>query len=258
MEPCFTLDGELLVPSMSAVSVWTDDMINGHHIGGLVAWGVERDHAADDMQVTRLTVDMFRPVPMKPLRVVTKPVRMGRRLRMVEVGILDGEVEVARGSALLLLRSDHPQGEPWTPEPWDVPAPEEVDPPTGESKLSWEVRRVTGWGEGGQGRVWMRELVPFVAGQEISPLLRAALSADFANPLVNSGPAGLAFINADLTMYITRDPVGDWIGMEASGHLGSGGVAVGTGWLHDRLGRFGQSSAAAMPDGRLAQRLPGT
>ena len=104
----------------------------------------------------------------------------------------------------------------------------------------------------------MRELVPFVAGEEISPLLRAALSADFANPLVNSGPAGLAFINADLTMYIARDPVGDWIGMEASGHLGAGGVAVGSGWLHDRHGRFGQSSVAAMPDARLAARAPGT
>jgi len=86
MEPSFTLDGELLVPSMSAVSVWTDDMINGHHVGGLVAGGSSGNHAADDLQVTRLTVDMFRPVPMKPLRVVTKPVRMGRRLRIVEVG----------------------------------------------------------------------------------------------------------------------------------------------------------------------------
>jgi len=60
-------------------------------------------------------------------------------------------------------------------------------------------------------------------------------------------------------MYITRNPVGEWVGMEANGHLGSGGVGVGSGWLHDRLGRFGQSTVAAMPDARLAAtRPPGT
>jgi hypothetical protein len=246
---------------MSAVSVWSDEMINGHHVGGLVAWGVERDHleATDPgpgLQVARLTVDMFRPVPMKPLRVVTRPVRTGRRLRTVEVGVLDDDVEVTRGSALLLLRSAHPEGEPWAPDGWDAPPPAALPAQEAGSKLSWEVRRVTGWGEGGRGQVWMRELVPFVAGEELSPVVRAALCSDFANPLVNSGGEGLAFINADVTMYLARDPVGEWIGMEAAGHLGAEGIAVGSGWLHDEAGRFGQSTVAAMPDPRLRQRPP--
>jgi hypothetical protein len=255
MEPSFTLEGELLVPSMAAVSVWSDEMVNGHHIGGLVAWAVERDHLEPGLQVTRLTVDMFRPVPMTPLRVVTRPGRMGRRLRLVEVSVFDGDVEVTRGSALLLARSEHPGGAPWTPEAWGVPAPDELPPPDQVSRMSWEIRRIGAWGEG-QGKVWMRESVPFVAGEALSPLMRAALSADFANPLVNSAPGGLAFINADLTMYIARDPVGEWIGMEAAGHLGADGIAVGTAWLHDELGRFGHSSASAVPDARLRQGGP--
>jgi hypothetical protein len=119
--------------------------------------------------------------------------------------------------------------------------------------MSWEIRRIGPWGEG-QGKVWMRESVPFVAGQELSPFLRVALAADFANPLVNSAPGGLAYINADLTMYVTRDPVGEWIGMEAIGHLGAGGIALGSAWLHDELGRFGQSSTSAMPDARFRER----
>lgn len=259
MEPSFSLAGELLVPSTSAVSVWSDEMVNGHHVGGLVAWAVERDHGDPEMQVTRLTVDMFRPVPMRPLRLVTRPARMGRRLRMVEVGVLDGDVEVTRGSALMLLRSEHPEGAPWAPEPWTAPPPHELPAPDADLVMSWEVRSMSGWGgRGGQGRVWMRELVPFVDGQVLSPFVRAALSADFANPLVNSGPGGLAYINADLTMYLARDPVGEWIGMEAVGHLGAGGIAVGSGWLHDELGRFGQSAVAAMPDARLHQPPPGT
>ena len=41
---------------------------------------------------------------------------------------------------------------------------------------------------------------------------RAALSADFASPLANSGPAGIDYINADLTLHLGRLPEGEWIG----------------------------------------------
>ncbi len=40
MQASFTPDGELLIPSPTAASPWSDEMLNGHHIGGLVAWGV--------------------------------------------------------------------------------------------------------------------------------------------------------------------------------------------------------------------------
>ncbi|WP_425427116.1 hypothetical protein [Blastococcus aggregatus] len=54
----------------------------------------------------------------------------------------------------------------------------------------------------------MRETAEFVAGQPLTPMLRAALMADFTNPLANSGSVGLAFINVDVTMYLVRDPRG--------------------------------------------------
>ena len=43
MQASFTPDGGLLVPTATAASPWSDEMVNGHHIGGLVAWGVQRD-----------------------------------------------------------------------------------------------------------------------------------------------------------------------------------------------------------------------
>jgi hypothetical protein len=234
-----------------ARSVWSDEMINGHHIGGLAAWGVERDTGELGLQVTRLTVDMFRPVPMRPLLIRTHPIREGRRLRVVGVSILDGDLEVTRATALLLLPSEHPAGEPWTPAPWDVPAPEAVAAAPDGGRLSWEIRRITEWDGTGQRQVWMRERVAFVEGQELSPLVRAALMADFAHPISNSGQHGLSFINADLTLYLSRYPSGEWIGMESAGHLGAGGVGVGSAWMHDRDGRFAQVAAAGTPDPRL-------
>jgi Thioesterase-like superfamily len=262
VDPSFSLDGDLLVPSMSSVSVWSEDMVNGHQVGGLVAWAVERDRDLDGMQLTRLTIDMFRPVPMKPLRIETRVPRQGRRLQIVEVSIVDdgSDVEVTRGSALLLRRADAPAGEPWAPPLWDAPAPEEIEgpaTPSGQPMISWEIRRIDGDGDG-RSRVWMRELVPFVGSEEPSPVVRAALAADYANPLVNmAGSHGLAYINADVTLYLSRDPVDEWIGMEAIGHVGGEGIGLGSAWIYDRAGRIGHASVAGMPDPRLRERLVG-
>ena len=253
MQASFTPDGELLMPSPTAASPWSDEMLNGHHMGGLIGWGVQRDSGDPEFQLSRMTVDMIRAVPMRPLRVETRRSRDGRRLRAVDVSVLAGDVEVLRGSAVLLRRSEHPDSEPWTPTTWDVPPPEEIEgAPSGA--MSWEIRRINAWGSEGPGRVWMRETAEFVAGEPLTPVLRAALMADFTNPLSNSGPDGLAFINTDVTLYLVRDPRGEWIGMESAGHLGDEGVAFGTTWMYDRDGLIGHCVAGALPDPRIQAR----
>jgi hypothetical protein len=253
MVASFTADGDRLVPSILARSPWSDEMINGHHVGGLVAWGVDRDVADPDLQVSRLTVDMFRPVPMRPLVIRTHPIREGRRLRVLGVSILDGELEVTRATALLLRRSEQPEGDPWAPPDWEVPPPDEVAKGDINNGLSWEIRTMTHW-NGQRGQVWLRELVPFVEGQELTPLVRAGLMADFAHPIGNSGRHGLSFINADLTVYLARYPVGEWIGVESAGHVGGIGIGIGSSWMHDVEGRFAHAVVAGTPDQRLRQR----
>jgi Thioesterase-like superfamily len=254
MAASFTPDGDRLVPSTLARGPWSDEMVNGHHIGGLVAWGVERDVVDPELQVARLTVDMFRPVPMRPLSIRTHPIREGRRLRVLGVSILDGDLEVTHGTALLLRRAEHPDGDPWTPPDWEVPTPDAVAAGALDHGMSWEIRTVTHW-NGQPGQVWLREFVPFVEGQELTPLVRAGLMADFAHPIGNSGRHGLSFINADLTVYLARYPVGEWIGVESAGHLGDSGIGIGSAWMHDLGGRFAHAVVAGTPDPRLRQRM---
>lgn len=259
MKASFTRDGPLLTPSASAVSPWSDDMVNGHHVGGLVAWGALRDHGDPDMQLTRLTVDMFRPVPMKPLEVRTALTRAGRRIRVVETTLLHDGIEVAKGSVLLLARSEDPEGaSPWAEDAWDAPPPEDL-PYTASrhSMVSWEILPLGGMDAGGRRRAWVRELTPLVEGEELAPVLRACLAADYTNPLVNMGSDGLGYINADVTIYLARDPVDDWVGLESRGHTRSEGIALGGASVHDRLGRIGEAIVAAIPDERLRQRRLG-
>jgi hypothetical protein len=226
-------------------------------VGGLVAWAVERDVVDPELRVSRISVDMFKPVPMRPLRMESFLIREGRRIQVLGVSILDGDTEVTRATVLLLRGGQHPDGDPWTMPQWDVPGPEEVVArPTGsgpDTELSWEIRQISDWNLE-RGKVWLRERIPFVAGQQLSPLLRAALMADFAHPIGNSGKYGLSFINADLTLYLARYPGEEWIGMESAGHLGTDGIGIGSAWMYDQTGRFGVALVAGMPDARLRNR----
>jgi hypothetical protein len=254
MEPGFTMRGDLLVPSSSAAGPWSNEMLGGRHVAGLMAWAVERDLESEtDFRIARMTVDMFRPVPMQPLRVTTRKDRDGRRLRMVSVSVWDRDTEVSRASALLLAASEHPRSTPWAPEDSTMPDPESLDSGRYLPAMSWEFRTAIPLGRG-RGQVWIRELGPLVAGYQLSPLVRAVTASDFVNPLANSGEEGLQFINADVTVYLSRYPRGEWVGLEVVGHLGAEGVGIGAAWLCDADGRFGQCLTAATPDTRITQR----
>ena len=252
----FTRDGDRLVPSAASVSPWSPDMVNGHQIGGLIAWGALGECPDPDMQLTRLTVDMFRPVPMKPLEIRTEMVRDGRRIKLVEVGVFCDDVEVTRGTTLLLRRGEDPAvPEPWAKPHWDARPPEEFDSPhhAGTEMRAWEIRQEGGIYSDDRGRAWLRELAPFVEGEDLAPAMRACLAADFANPLTNGGSGGLAFINTDVTVYLARDPIGEWVGMESTGHVRDQGVAVGSATVYDLHGRIGEAVLAAIPNGQGLQ-----
>jgi hypothetical protein len=54
------------------------------------------------------------------------------------------------------------------------------------------------------------------------------------------------FINPDLTVYIERAPVGEWICLEAETRLTSPGVAVAESTLYDARGRVGRAIQALL------------
>ena len=49
------------------------------------------------------------------------------------------------------------------------------------------------------------------------------------------------FINPDLTLYIERDPVGDWIGLEARMIVATSGIGNAESVIFDRTGRVGRA-----------------
>jgi hypothetical protein len=162
-----------------------------------------------------------------------------------------GGVEVARASTLWLRETDARRDEAPHSEGWDVPPPEDAPVEFGGA---FEVRGIGGraFGAPMPRRSWLRDTNELVAGEAMSPFVRAALAADFASPLANSHPSGLDFINADLTLHLGRQPEGEWIGIEAVDRVATNGVSVAYCRFHDTIGPIGWSTVCAVLNPRLS------
>jgi hypothetical protein len=250
-----------LVPHADARAPWSPDMLHGRLLAGLAAWAIERDHGDPDFVPVRLTVDLYKSPAMALTTVDTTLVRAGGRVRAVDALITVDGHDVARASTLWLRRSEAPGDEtsiPGTPM-WDAPKPDDA---AGDAGLpvdtTWDIRPIgdRGFGAPGPGprRVWTRDRRPLVAGTAFTPFVRAALSADFASPFANSGPDGLDYINADLTLHLGRLPVGDWIGIETNDRVAADGVSVAECRYFDETGPIGFSSVCAVVNARMPRQ----
>jgi hypothetical protein len=250
LPPFLRQEGALLVPEATAAAPWAENMLHGRMLTALAARAVERDHADDPFRCVRLTIDLFRAATLDPVRVLTRPVREGGRIRVIEVEIESGGRAVARATALLLRTGEPPPVRPWQAPEWGAQAPEALAPEdTPESRfIPIETRSVVpgGYRAPGRKRVWLRELCPLVEGEEWTPLTRVAAVADLTNALANSDEQPNHFINADVTLYVGRLPEGEWIGLDTSGHVSAEGVATGGCDLYDGRGRCGTATVAAL------------
>jgi hypothetical protein len=257
-EGFFRADGDTLVPAEFATSPW-GKVLHGRLIGGLTARAAEVAIAADpELVCGRLTIDMFRSVPLAPVTVSTRTVRTGRRIAVLEVTIGQDGTLAGQGRAVLLRRSEQPAGT-FLPAPvWDAPAPPRLGPPESACGRgwvpSWQIWRVGDAFGSLSGGLWIRETHPLITGEPLTPLERLAMAADFVSPVSNFSTAGLGFINADYTVYLAREPQGEYVGIQPSGHLSEAGVAVGHCVLHDERGPVGFVSTAAIANELMGSR----
>jgi hypothetical protein len=205
------------------------------------------------MDVARLTVELLRPVPLAPLTVTARAARAGRKVQLVELGLAAGDVEVARAFALRIRRLalELPADLPTAPPPPGPASGTSSQPPWGDAMATpafhshaVEHRFVAGGFERpGPATDWIRLRVPVVAGEAPSPLARVAAAADFGNGVswVLSRLAGYRFINPDLTVYLSRMPVGEWVCLEAVTAVEPHGIGMAESRLWDERGPIGRS-----------------
>jgi hypothetical protein len=106
-----------------------------------------------------------------------------------------------------------------------------------------EIRLVAGrFAQPGPATAWFRLRVPLVAGENPTGLQRLAAAADFPNGIATEiSWNDYVFINPDLTLYVERRPLGEWICLDAQMRVLDGGVGFSEAVLYDRQGRVGRS-----------------
>ena len=258
-------------PTELARGPWDPRHCHGGPVSALLARSVERldDRVTDrdgrpiEWQVVRLTVELSHPVPVgETITVESSIERAGRRVSLVGARLSD-----ERGTTLVMARALRVRRLDM-PTPGRVDRPDDAMPTLPESgadnPVHWaphedvafhknanHFRFVEGSGdELGPVAVWISLLVPLVPDEQVTGFQRVAAATDFGNG-VSAALHGdeFAFINPDLTIHLTRTPIGEWIGMRSASYLGSApgsaGVMIGTGLaesaLYDTEGRFGRS-----------------
>ena len=105
----------------------------------------------------------------------------------------------------------------------------------------------TATGDGGPCTAWFRLRSPIVAGETPSPLQRLAAAGDFGNGIsATLSWDDYLYINPDLTLYIEREPVGEWICLESETRIARGGIGVAESVLYDERGRVGRATQALL------------
>jgi hypothetical protein len=200
--------------------------------------------------MARLTYEFLRPVPIGPVEVRAKVTRPGRRVQLLDGAMLVGGVEVVRARALRVLAANpgSVQSEQITPPPG--PEKSHPGPLPGLHRPRFatdaiEIRFVAGAFGGGPATAWFRLTRPLVGAETPSALQRLAAAGDFGAGLSGMLPRDdYLFINTDLTLYVEREPVGDWICLESKTRIVAGGIGVAESVLydvHDRVGRATQA-----------------
>lgn len=226
---------------------------DAQHIGppsALLVRELEHRIPRPDLQLARITVEVLGPVPLGEVTVTTSVLRPGRTIELVGAELSAAGRAVVRAQAWRLAAV--PTGEVAGGAAEALPA---LPPP-----VSWE--RAPGWLPGyldevewrflrggfelpGDGQAWARLRLPVVDGEQPSGAQLVAAVADAANGVGSRiDMTRWLFLNTEITIYLHRTPVGEWVGVDAHSVIGPTGLGTVSAELYDTHGQVGRCAQA--------------
>ncbi|GAB3684997.1 thioesterase family protein [Salinisphaera aquimarina] len=244
----FLRDGDTFLATGLSRGPWDENAQHGGAPAALLAHLAETA-VGEEFFLARLTFELSRPVPVAALTVAVETSR-GRTARRVTLRIEHEGSVVGRAIALMLREQSTavPATSAARLEPEPADCTERFDTPgmpTGESfhHEAMDIRVAHGSTRvPGPAAAWFCLRVPLIDGVETTPAMRAAAAADFGNGISWVLPFDeFLFTNTDLTLYLHRAPVGEWIGLDAETIVQPNGVGLASSTLYDSQGRIGMA-----------------
>lgn len=250
----FTGEGEHYLPTRVAISSWSPTQVSGPAICGLLARELETRAPGAEFVPARLTVDLFSAVSDEPTTVRSTVVREGKRICVADAELVQRDEVRSRATVVYLRTGEVPAGELWQPGR-ELPVPDVPDeseagahPLLKSGDQEWT--RDFGANQNADRKAIWQNMLPVVAGDQVTPFQRVAMAGDAASFMSNWGSAGIGYINSDVTLTLARLPIGPGIGVLAQDHVAAAGISVGTVSLYDRSGPLGTAVVTAVSNVR--------
>lgn len=262
----YNQSGTHFEPTDFATSPWHPQLLHGASVAALFAWHLERwGREQPHMQLSRLSLDLLRPVPRAPLRMTQAMIRDGQRLKLLALELYAGDRLVTRGEALWQRRQPVTLPD-YAPQPEGPPAgPEDVDDFSIQAMLDSKgltipegfhshvsVRPLTPWNEQGQGTCWVHWPHAIVDAHPVTPLEQVCLLSDLGNGVgqLNLGNR-VGAINADIVLSLSRYPVSSWIALSSRALFTADGIGAVRSSVYDVEGEIGCILQSVQPNGEF-------
>lgn len=244
-------EGNLFVPTELTRGPWSPEAQHAGPPAALIAQAIES--LPGELALARFTLDVLRPVPLKPLRVEARAIRSGRSTQYATATLSDDDGDIALASAWRI------GGEPREELDLDAtppPGPEDGSPapflfepgwsPSYFDAMEWRLARGA-LDRPGPAAVWMRLRCAVVEGEEPSPAARVLAAADSGNGISWALPLETSlFINTEISVHLARMPEGEWVCLDARTRLGPEGVGLAESVLWDERGMIGRGAQSLL------------
>jgi hypothetical protein len=210
----------------------------------LLGRAIEQVDPRDDVMIARVTVEILGSIPVGDLHLAARMERPGRSVELAVASLSADGREVARASAWRVRRTAGASVPTRLPAAPGLPGASTVREPEGWVEgyvQAMEWRWAAGFfAEPGPATVWGRMRYPLLEGEDPTPLQRVLVIADSGNGVSSElDPRQWWFINPELSVHLHREPVGEWVCLDAQTHVSDGGVGLATSVLSDQHGPIG-------------------
>ncbi len=212
--------------------------LQGGAVAGLMTCELEQLACANNLgNAVSASIEFLRPTKPGKLRTQADIVHRGRRVSVLSNKVFQEDKCTARASVCFIHSIDTPA---------IAPPPQEIVDPQRFSILptmkaihgqpwmmdNFEVRRSE------NGVMWFRYINDIVSG--MTPMARVLGPADWTHGLDRPNSPRLADPNINLTVVLSRPPIGEFIGIQPQTTWMPSGIGMGDGVLSDQEGPFGR------------------
>ena len=250
----YVRSGSTFAPTDYVTGPWDPDLSHAGPPAALLLNAVAQQ--AEDMGISRATFEIPRGIPKVPCTIEIEDVRPGAKIRLLRASLRSETDDVLMSAHMWCIRTTH-KGLPTSdPYPLELPSVDECEPFGLDFGVSlgymdgvdMRIARGTPF-LGGPAAIWIRQTIPLIDGESADPYALCGMFGDLGNGISAIEPLNQLFaVNTDLTLYMARRPIGEWVASESLTISHGLGLGMTDSLVYDATGFVGKANQSIFFD----------